>query len=80
MSRIIVLGSGVVGFSTAMLSNGSSEMLAAAIGNAELTGLFDHVLSVEEVGVYKPHPKVYRLACDRLAVAPGAIVFQSSNA
>ncbi len=68
------------GFATAILSNGSPQMLAAAIENAGLAGLFDHVLSVEEVGVYKPHPKVYRLACDRLAMAAGTIAFQSSNA
>jgi len=37
------------------------------------------VLSVEEVGVYKPHPKVYQLAVDRLEVEPAAIAFQSSN-
>jgi 2-haloacid dehalogenase len=67
------------GFSTAMLSNGSSEMLAAAIENAGLAGLFDQVLSVEEVGVYKLHPKVYRPACDRLSVAAGDIAFQSPN-
>jgi 2-haloacid dehalogenase len=69
-----------VGFLTAILSNGSPRMLAAVIDNAGLTGLFDHVLSVEEVGVYKPHPKVYRLACDRFGTAAGAIAFQSSNA
>jgi 2-haloacid dehalogenase len=37
------------------------------------------VLSVEEVGVYKPHPKVYQLAVDRLGAAPGTILFVSSN-
>jgi len=37
------------------------------------------VLSVEEVGVYKPHPKVYQLACDRLGLAADAILFVSSN-
>ena len=37
------------------------------------------VLSVEEVGVFKPHPSVYRLASDRLQLAPGAICFLSSN-
>ena len=31
--------------------------------------LFDHVLSVEEVGVFKPHPDVYRLAVNRLGIA-----------
>ena len=39
----------------------------------ELTGLLDAVLSVEEVGVYKPHPKVYQLAVDRLGVPADAI-------
>jgi 2-haloacid dehalogenase len=68
------------GFQTAILSNGTPAMLAAAIDNAGLAGLFDHVLSVEEVGVYKPHPKVYQLACDRLGLAANAIVFLSSNA
>jgi 2-haloacid dehalogenase len=68
------------GLSTAILSNGSPEMLAAAAENAGLVGLFDHVLSVELVGIYKPHPKVYRLACDRLGLDAGAILFVSSNA
>src|SRR5437868_9992286 len=68
------------GLPTAILSNGSPEMLAAAVENSGLAGLFDHLLSVEEVGVYKPHPKVYRLACDRLGIAADAILFVSSNA
>jgi 2-haloacid dehalogenase len=68
------------GLWTAILSNGSAEMLSAAVENAGLVGLFDHVLSVELVGVYKPHPRVYRLACDRLSLDAGAILFISSNA
>jgi 2-haloacid dehalogenase len=68
------------GFATAILSNGTPAMLAAAIDAAGLGGLFDQVLSVEMVGVYKPHPKVYQLACDRLGLAADAIVFLSSNA
>ncbi len=68
------------GLRTAILSNGSPRMLAAAVDGAGLAGLFDAVLSVEEVGVYKPHPKVYQLAVDRLGVAAQAIAFQSSNA
>ena len=68
------------GMRTAILSNGSPAMLDAAVGNAGLAPLLDAVLSVEEVGVYKPHPAVYRLAVDRLAVPAAAISFQSSNA
>jgi 2-haloacid dehalogenase len=68
------------GMRTAILSNGSPKMLDAAVKGAKLEGLLDEVLSVEEVGVYKPHPKVYQLAVDRLAVPASAISFQSSNA
>ncbi|MCC7327173.1 MAG: haloacid dehalogenase type II [Burkholderiales bacterium] len=68
------------GLRTAILSNGSPRMLEAAVKGAGLAGLFDAVLSVEAVGVYKPHPKVYQLAVDRLGVSVRAISFQSSNA
>jgi 2-haloacid dehalogenase len=68
------------GLRTAILSNGSPRMLDAAVKGAKLDGLLDAVLSVEEVGVYKPHPKVYQLAVDRLGVPAPAIAFQSSNA
>lgn len=68
------------GFRTAILSNGSPPMLTAAVESAGVGGLLDAVLSVEEVGVYKPHPKVYRLAVDRLGIPAEAIAFQSSNA
>lgn len=68
------------GMKTAILSNGSPMMLKAAVESARLGELFDAVLSVEEVGVYKPHPKVYQLAVDRLGVSASAISFQSSNA
>jgi 2-haloacid dehalogenase len=68
------------GLRTAILSNGSPKMLAAVVKAAGVETLLDAVLSVEEVGVYKPHPKVYQLAVDRLEVPAAAIAFQSSNA
>src|SRR5215469_5922245 len=68
------------GIKTAVLSNGSPEMLHAAISNAGIAELLDEVLSVEEVGVYKPHLKVYQLAVDRLGVQRQNIFYQSSNA
>jgi 2-haloacid dehalogenase len=64
----------------AILSNGSPAMLAAAVAKAGIAPLLSAVLSVEEVGIYKPHPSVYRLAVERLAVAPERICFVSSNA
>lgn len=68
------------GLQTAILSNGSPKMLDAAVKGANLEGLLDAVLSVEEVGVYKPHPRVYQLAVDRLGLPARCIAFQSSNA
>jgi 2-haloacid dehalogenase len=68
------------GLRTAILSNGSPMMLDAAVRGSGLGTLVDAVLSVESVGVYKPHPKVYQLAVDRLGIPPAAIAFQSSNA
>jgi 2-haloacid dehalogenase len=68
------------GLRTAILSNGSPRMLEAAVKGNRLEHLLDLVLSVEEVGVYKTHPNVYRLAVDRLRIPASAISFQSSNA
>ncbi len=48
------------GCRTAILSNGDQEMLDAVAGNfAPQT--FDHVLSSDTAGYYKPHPAVYGL-------------------
>lgn len=65
---------------TAILSNGSPRMLEAVVKNSKLDGLLDAVLSVEQVHVYKPDPRVYQLAVDRLGIPASGISFQSSNA
>jgi 2-haloacid dehalogenase len=63
----------------AVLSNGSPTMLTAAVNSAGLSSLIDASLSVEAVGVYKPHPSVYQLAVDKLGVPAPRICFLSSN-
>ncbi len=68
------------GLKLAILSNGAPKMLAAAAENSDLASLLDAVLSVEQVGVFKPHPSVYHMAVERFAVSPGQIYFLSSNA
>lgn len=68
------------GMKLAILSNGEPDMLDAAVKGAGIDGVLDHVLSVETVGIYKPHPSVYQLAIDRLDVSAAAVSFQSSNA
>jgi len=68
------------GRATAILSNGAPKMLSAAVDSAGLADHLDAVLSVEEVGIYKPDRRVYQLAVDRLDTAPERICFVSANA
>ncbi|MGA8501952.1 MAG: haloacid dehalogenase type II [Candidatus Sulfotelmatobacter sp.] len=68
------------GMKLAILSNGTPAMLATAAANAGIVDLLNAILSVEEVKVYKPHPAVYGLACERLNVVAAHICFLSSNA
>ena len=67
------------GMATAILSNGSPDMLESAVRGAVMADCFDRVLSIEEIGVFKPDPRAYRLAVDRLAVPATRICFVSSN-
>jgi 2-haloacid dehalogenase len=67
------------GKKTAILSNGDPTMLIAASKNAGIYQLLDALLSVDSVGIFKPHPTVYQLAVDSLKVDAERISFQSSN-
>jgi 2-haloacid dehalogenase len=67
------------GLRLAILSNGEPGMLAAAAESAGLAPLLDAVLSVEEVGIYKPSPAVYRLATERLRLPAAELLFVSAN-
>jgi 2-haloacid dehalogenase len=67
------------GLRIAILSNGAPRMLAAAVRSAGLDDLVGDILSVEAVGVYKPHPSVYQLALDRLGAWPAELGFVSAN-
>ncbi len=65
---------------TAILSNGSPSMLDSAVRAAGLEKLIDLVLSVEDVGIYKPSRRVYRHALQRLQIADApSICFVSAN-
>ena len=68
------------GIRTAILSNGEPGMLRDAVEAAGLAPLLDAVLSVEEVGVFKPHPRVYGIASAALGLSLPQMGFVSSNA
>ena len=55
------------GLRLAVLSNGEPKMLEAAARSAGILTLLDHILSVEEVEIFKPSPRVYNLAPERSA-------------
>jgi len=63
----------------AILSNGTPAMLAAAVKSARVDTLLQHVISIEEAGIYKPHRTVYELASRRLKLPPDRLCFVSSN-
>lgn len=67
------------GLACAILSNGTPDMLASAVASAGIGGHLDAILSVEEVGIFKPHDRVYALAETRLDLPREAILFVSSN-
>jgi 2-haloacid dehalogenase len=62
-----------------ILSNGTLGMLEPLVRHTGLDALLDGVLSVDAVGIYKPSPRVYQLALDRLRVPRPRIGFVSSN-
>jgi len=68
------------GITTAILSNGTKEMLDSAAGSAGIGDHLDASISVDQLKIYKPHPSVYQLAVDGLDLPAERICFMSSNA
>lgn len=68
------------GIKNVILSNGSPMMLEAAVQNSGIAPFIDRSLSVEDIKIYKPSPRVYQLAVDYLGIERHEISFQSSNA
>ncbi|WP_011580203.1 MULTISPECIES: haloacid dehalogenase type II [Chelativorans] len=62
-----------------ILSNGSPEMLEAALRSSALDTVVDDVFSADMVGKFKTHPAVYELVTTALRVYPDAVSFQSAN-
>lgn len=64
-----------------ILSNGTHAMLDPLVAAAGLADVVDGVISVDEAGVYKPSPRVYALALERVRVDDRAsVAFVTANA
>jgi 2-haloacid dehalogenase len=67
------------GAQTAILSNGTPDMLQNAVQSTGLTGLIDRILSVDAVYKFKTAPEAYALVEEAFGVSRDSISFQSSN-
>lgn len=62
-----------------ILSNGTLAMLEPLVAASPLAPHLDGILSVDAAGIYKPSPRVYRLAVEQLQLEAPEIGFVSSN-
>jgi 2-haloacid dehalogenase len=67
------------GMNTAILSNGSPDMLEGAVSSAGIADVLDVSLSVQSVGVFKPDATVYDLVGTHFGCAKEEVLFVSSN-
>ena len=64
---------------TAILSNGSYDMLNSAVKNSKFDELISEIISVDECKKFKPHRDVYQLVIDKLNIKKKNCIFFSSN-
>ena len=64
---------------TAILSNGSYDMLNSAVKNAKFDELISKIISVDECKKFKPHRDVYQLVIDKFNMNKKNCIFFSSN-
>ncbi|MEK9725202.1 MAG: haloacid dehalogenase type II [Rhodospirillaceae bacterium] len=68
------------GLKTAILTNGSPDMVQGAIDSAGIGDVLDASLSVDKVKIFKPHPKAYQMVPDTFDIDARRVCFISSNA
>ena len=68
-----------LGLPLAILSNGSVHSIKTVVQNSGLEREFAHLISVDAVQIFKPHPRVYELAERSLRLQRSEILFVSSN-
>ncbi len=66
-------------FKIAILSNGTPSLLNDLVKSNNLNNLFDDLFSIEQVKIYKPHPKVYDLPIEKYKIKKNEVAFLSAN-
>ena len=69
-----------MGLTTAILSNGSEDMLTSAVNSAGMKEVLDHVISVDPIRLFKTSPESYGLVQQSILVNKDEVLFVSSNA
>jgi 2-haloacid dehalogenase len=69
-----------LGLRTAILSNGSVDMLTSAVKSAGMGDVLDHLISVDAIRLFKTSPESYGLVQQTMAVNKDEVLFVSSNA
>ena len=64
---------------TCILSNGTPKLLKQLTKKAKIEKLFDSLISIEKIKIYKPDPRVYQLVTDKYSCKPSQVCFLSSN-
>jgi 2-haloacid dehalogenase len=67
------------GHTLAVFSNGTRAMIERVVGSAGIADCFDDLISVDEVGTFKPSPRVYLHAAARVGQAPADTWLVSAN-
>lgn len=66
-------------YKLAILSNGTPALLKELVSSNNLESIFDDVLSIEEVKIYKPHPNVYNIPIKKYQIEKNQFAYLSSN-
>ena len=69
-----------MGLTTAILSNGSVDMLHSAVHSAGMESVLDHLISVDPIRLFKTSPESYGLVQQVIPVEKNEVLFVSSNA
>jgi 2-haloacid dehalogenase len=69
-----------MGLTTAILSNGSVDMLTSAVKSAGMENVLDHLISVDPIRLFKTSPESYSLVQQSIPVNKDEVLFVSSNA
>ena len=66
-------------YKLAILSNGTPSLLNELVKSNNLDNIFNDIFSIEEVKVYKPHPKVYNIPIEKYQIQKNEVAYLSAN-